>query len=157
MELHLKSSTTMKRLIYILSACFGLLLTHHANGQTAAADNKVSESITFSEPPKGLAVYGIFEGRTPCAEVVRQLKADLPPGCDHLKWQVIFFRDTVTLKPTTYILTTEMFGHRPMKGKWKIAKGTRTDPAAVVYVLDCGLPGKSIYLEKGDENVLFIL
>ena len=141
----------------ILSVCLGLLLTHRVKGQTAAADNKVSESITFSEPLKGRDIYGIFEGRTPCMEFSRQLKSGLPSDCDHLKWQVIFFRDTVTLKPTTYLLTTEMFGRRPLKGTWKIGKGTRTDPAAIVYVLDYGVPGESLYLLKGDENVLFIL
>jgi len=31
------------------------------------------------------------------------------------------------------------------------------NPAAVVYELTYDLPGKSLYLEKGDENVLFIL
>jgi hypothetical protein len=146
----------MKRLIYILSACFGLLLTHSANAQTAAADNKVSESITFNGVPKGPGVYGIFEGRTPCTGVVRQFGSEMPSGCDHLKWRIIFFRDTVTGKPTTYIMTTEMFGRRPVKGKWRIARGTRADPAAIVFALDYG-PGKSFYLEKGDENVLFIL
>ncbi|HMG10757.1 MAG TPA: hypothetical protein VK609_19730, partial [Mucilaginibacter sp.] len=61
----------MKQLIFILSACFGLSLTHSAQGQTAAIDNKISESITFKEMPKGPAVYGIFEGRTPCFEISR--------------------------------------------------------------------------------------
>ena len=147
----------MKQIIFILFACFGFLLSNNAEGQTAATDNKISESITFREMPKGRAVYGIFEGRTPCFEISRQLGANLPSDCDHLKWQVIFFRDTLTLKPTTYILTTEMFERRPLKGKWKIIKGTKADPAATEYVLQTNLPGKSIYLLKGDENVLFIL
>jgi hypothetical protein len=147
----------MKQLIFILSACLGLSLTHSAKGQTAAIDNKISESITFREMPKDAAVYGIFEGRTPCFEISRQLGTNLPPDCDHLKWQLIFFRDTLTLKPTTYILTTEMFEGRPLKGKWKITRRTKTDPTATIYVLETNLPGKSIYLLKGDENVLFIL
>jgi len=147
----------MKQIIYIMSACIGLLLTNNIKGQTAAADNKVSGSITFSEPPAGRALYGIFEGRSPCTEISRQLGSEMPPGCDHLKWQVVFFRDTVTMKPTTFILTTEMFERRPLKGKWRITRGTKTDPAAVVYALDYGPPGKTVYLLKGNENVLFIL
>jgi hypothetical protein len=87
----------MKQLIYILPASLCVLFPHRATGQTAAADNKIAESITFSDVPKDLAVYGIFEGRTPCLEISLQLGADDPPGCDHLKWQIIFFRDTVTL------------------------------------------------------------
>ena len=125
----------MKQLIFILSACAGLSLALCVKGQTAAADNKVSESITFSQKPNGPAVYGIFEGRTPCSEISRQLGAKLPADCDHLKWQIIFFRDSLTQQPTTYLLTTEMFEHKPLAGKWKITRGTRNNPAAVVYVL----------------------
>lgn len=151
----------MKKFVYILSAWLfslpGLLSTHCAKGQTAAADNKVSESITFHEMPKGLAVYGIFEGRSPCCEISRELGSDLPPDYDHLKWQIVFFRDTVTRKPTTFTLTTEMFGSRPLRGKWRIFYGSKADPGAIVYALDYGQSGKSIYLLKGDENVLFIL
>lgn len=147
----------MKQLIYVLSACFGLLLTHTAHGQTAAADNKISESITFGEVPKGLALYGVFEGRTMCPEINRQLRGNMPPGCDRLKWQIIFFRDTVTKQPTTYTLVTEMLEYRPVNGKWKIIHGTKADPAAIVYVLEYGQSGKSIHLLKGDENVLFFL
>jgi hypothetical protein len=90
-------------------------------------------------------------------ELSRQLRSGLPPDCDHLKWQVILYRDTTTLAPTTYQIKTEMFGRRPLKGNWKITRGTKTDPAAIVYALDYGVPDESLYLLKGDENVLFIL
>src|SRR5882672_1377696 len=108
----------MKRVSYILSLCFGLLATYDTKGQASATDNKVQESITFSDMPKGPAVYGIFEGRTPCCEISRQMGVDMPVGLDHLKWQLILFRDSVTLKPTTYSLLTEMFNRQPLKGKW---------------------------------------
>jgi len=153
----------MKQFIYILCCCLGLSLTQLAKGQTAAADNKVSESITFSEPPKGPSIYGIFEGRTPYFQILRQSGADspaagtLPADYDHLKWQLILYRDSVTLRPTTYTLTTELFARQPLKGTWRIIRGTRVDPSALVYALDYGQPAQSIYLLKGDENVLFIL
>lgn len=147
----------MKKIVLMLLSCFGFLLTFSAKGQTAAADNKVSESITFSQPPKGLGIYGIFEGRTPCFEINRQLGANLPADCDHLKWQVIFYRDTVTREPTNFVLTTEMFDRKPLKGKWNITKGIKNNPTAIVYALETGIPGKPLYLLKGDENVLFIL
>ena len=145
----------MKPFIFILTAF--CLFAYNASGQTTATDNKVSESVTFSAMPKDPTVYGIFEGRSPSLGVNQQLGGGLPSDYDHLKWQLILFRDTVTLKPTTYRLTTEMFDRRPLKGKWRIAKGTKTNPAATVYVLETSLPGKSICLLKGDENVLFIL
>jgi len=142
----------MKSLIYFLGV--SLLLTHRADAQTAARDNKVSESITFSEPPKGRDIYGIFEGRTP-SDISLQLGV-AQPGSDLLKWQVIFYRDTVTNNPTTYVMTVGFFNHRPLKGAWKVVHGMKGDPAAVVYALDYG-SGKVLYLLKGDENVLFIL
>ena len=144
----------MKSLVFILPVI--CLLVYNASGQTAAADNKVSESVTFSTKPTGRAVYGIFEGRTPSLEVNQQLGGGLPLDHDHLKWQLILFQDSITLKPTTYQLITEMFNHRPLKGKWRIINGTQTNPKAATYVLETNLPGKAIYLLKGDNNVLFI-
>ena len=146
----------MKQLIFILSVCLGLSLPSSARGQTAAADNNVSESITFQEMPKGLNVYGTFEGRSPCG-ISRQMGATMQGDCDHLKWQLILFRDRLTLKPATFLLTTEMFDGKPLKGKWAIIHGTKNDPKAIVFALGYGQPKQVLYLYKGDENVLFIL
>jgi hypothetical protein len=147
----------MKKLIYIFSACFGLLLADNAQGQTAASDNIISESVTFGDMPKGRGVYGIFEGRSPCEAISRQLGAKMPADVDHLKWQLILFRDSVTLKPTTFTLTTEMFGRKPLAGSWRIAHGAKNSLGASYIVLDWRKPDKPLYLLKGDENVLFIL
>lgn len=143
----------MKQIAHILSAC--LLLACSADAQTAAKDNIVQESITFSEPPGRRDIYGVFEGRTP-AGISRQL-GGIRSGSDLLKWQVIFYRDTLTGQPTVYTLTTELFDRRPLKGAWKVVRGMQGDPAAVVYALTYGAPAKVLYLLKGDENVLFIL
>ena len=145
-----------KQLIFILSACLNLALINSVMGQTAAADNKVSESVTFHEMQNGPDVYGIFEGRSPCG-ISRQMDTSMGSDCDHLKWQLILFRDTRTLKPTSFSLTTEMFGRRPLKGKWTIIRGNRNEPKAVVFALAYGEPNQVLYLYKGDENVLFIL
>lgn len=147
----------MKKHTYALFLCFCFLGIQNIQGQTAAADNKISESITFSEPPKGLAIYGVFEGRTPCVEICKQLGAELPRDCEKLKWQLILFRDSLTHQPTTYSLGTELFDRKALKGKWQMTKGTPTDPRAIIYVLNYGKQGQSIYLLKGDDNVLFIL
>lgn len=141
----------------ITIAAISCLLSHTAIAQTAAADNKVSGSVTFTKKPKSLGVYGIFEGRSPCRQISLQLGANLPADCDHLKWQLTLFRDSITFKPTTYLLTTEMFGGRPLQGVWRIVRGKMPSPTAIVYVLETGLNGKLLYLLKGDDNVLFIL
>jgi hypothetical protein len=147
----------MKQVLFIISLCFALLLTGETKAQTASSDNKISESITFHDMPKGKNVYGIFEGRSPCAQISKLLRATLPPDLDHLKWQVIFYRDSVTGKPTTFSLTTEMFDRKPLTGKWNIIHGTKNNPASVLIVLNSENPSKRINLLKGDENVLFIL
>lgn len=143
----------MKQIAYILSAC--LLLSCSADAQTAAGDNKVSESITFSDPPGGRDIYGVFEGRTP-AGISSQL-GGIRSGSDLLKWQVIFYRDSLTGQPTVYTLTAGFSDRQHLKGVWKIVRGMQGDPTAVVYALTYGEPAKVLYLLKGDENVLFIL
>jgi hypothetical protein len=141
------------------SISFGglLLLMFNAqlNAQTAAKDNIISESITFKDPPTGADIYGIFEGRTPCNPISAQLGATVDPACDHLKWQVILYHDTLTLAPTVFMLTTELFNRRPLKGKWEIAgkKNTSGTLLALYYS-----PNRDpLYLLRGDDNVLFIL
>lgn len=147
----------MKTLFYILSCCIGVLWSEAAKCQTAAADNKVQESITFHKMPNGPEVYGIFEGRTPCREISEQLGDHKPSDCERLKWQLTLYKDPATQNPTTYLLETGLFNRSPMKGKWRITRGTRAHPSAIIYVLEAARPGKQLYLFKGDENVLFIL
>jgi len=147
----------MKQAILIIFVCFGLLLTSKTEAQTASADNKISESITFHDMPKGKNVYGIFEGRSPCAQIDKLMGATLPAELDHLKWQVILYQDSVTRKSATFSLTTEMFNRRPLTGKWSIARGAKNNPAATLIVLNCERIDKKINLLKGNENVLFIL
>lgn len=147
----------MKRFAYILFLGISLITGRFIKSQTIAVDNKVSESVTFHPIPDGRNVYGIFEGRSPCAGVMQQLNPGVPSGCDHIKWRVIFFRDTITGRPTTFSLNSDIFADRhSLTGSWKIIRGTKTNNNAVVYALNYS-PGKNFYLLKGDENVLFIL
>src|ERR1700742_3933948 len=86
--------------------------------QIAAVDNRVQESVTFRRMPSGPSVYGIFEGRSPCAEMAPQFGAALPANCDHLKWQLILFQDPASRTPAGFSLTTEAFGRTPLTGSW---------------------------------------
>jgi len=145
----------MKNMVSIFLVSIGIGVCLAATAQTAAADNKVQESITFRQMPKGPDLYGIFEGRSTC-EIAKQFGATFSSPCDHLKWQLILYRDPSTQQPTTFTLSTEMFDRRPLEGKWKIVRGAKHDPSATVYELNYAA-NKSLYLLKGDENVLFIL
>ena len=133
-----------------------LMINIQLSAQTAAKDKIISESITFKDPPTGADIYGIFEGRTPCDPVSSQLGATADPDCDHLKWQVILYHDTLTLAPTVFVLTTELFDRRPLKGKWGIIKN-KENTAGTLLALYYSPNRKPLYLLKGDDNVLFIL
>jgi hypothetical protein len=146
------------KIFYTISfgAVLLLIVNTQLSAQTAAKDNIISESITFKDPPTGADIYGIFEGRTPCSPISKQLGATVAPDCDHLKWQVILYRDTLTLAPTAFTLTTELFDRRPLKGKWEIAED-KENTAGTLLVLYYSPNRKPLYLLKGDDNVLFIL
>ena len=132
-----------------------VMVNPQLGAQTAAKDNIIAESITFKDPPTGANIYGIFEGRTPCHPISKQLGATVAPDCDHLKWQVILYHDTLTFAPTTFTLTTELFDRRPLKGKWEIAD--KKNAAGTFLALYYSESRKPLYLLKGDDNVLFIL
>jgi len=158
----------MKNILIVIASIGCSLFVHVSEAQTAAADNKLSTTITFRPIPKGPTVYGIFEGRPPCPGIAKQLKLVIPPDCIKLKWDLILYRDSVMLQPTNYILTIigggdvvkvegGSYQQKRLEGKWKISKGTRLNPDAVIYQLELGKPGDYLSMVKGDENVLFIL
>ncbi|KAA2240275.1 copper resistance protein NlpE [Chitinophaga agrisoli] len=158
----------MKYLLIAFVILFCSLTTRRSKAQTAAADNKLSQTITFRPIPKGLDVAGVFQGRPPCDGVAKQLNISVPADCPKLKWDLILYQDPTTQQPTTYALTLvgggELFKQpdggayrqQSLKGKWIITKGARSDANAVVYRLALNT-GAHLYLLKGDDNVLFVL
>lgn len=105
------------------------------------------------------ALQVVFEGRTPCQELL----ADHPgieasPSCFKKKWAITLYRDAVTRKPTTYSLRKIVDNApRNITGKWVLLKGIPSHPEAVIYQLDPDQPDKTISLLAGDRNVLFFL
>lgn len=158
----------MKHTLIIIATGFCCLSANLSTAQTAAADNKLSQTVTFRPIPKGPAVLGVFEGRPPCHEVAKQLKVSIPADCQKLKWDLVLYRDPQTLQPTTYTLSLVGGGdvvkladggsyqEKLLRGKWTITRGIKSNPAAEVYGLETS-PGAYMYLLKGNENVLFVL
>jgi len=108
--------------------------------------------------PTGLKGDSIrFAGKTPCKELAGTLKISKTIDCFKLKWYLILKQDPEKNYPTTYELRRT--GHREsvIKGKWIVSKGTKTNTEAIVYQLDPDHPDESIFLLKGDDNVLFFL
>ena len=158
----------MKHILIVSVMAFLSLFVNLSEAQTAAADNKPSQTITFHPIPKEPSVFGVFEGRFPCFDVARQLKISIDADCVKLKCDLILYQDSVTFHPTNFALTFVGAGDvvkqeggsyrlKRLEGKWAIAKGIKSNPDAVVVQLDFGKLGAYLYLMKADENVLFIL
>ncbi|MDQ3683595.1 MAG: hypothetical protein M3352_11090 [Bacteroidota bacterium] len=102
-------------------------------------------------------IVGVFDGRTPCKDLAKQLKEKLTTECIKIKWRLILYKDSITGNPDTYELLG--FVHKkdnPRIGKWHIIKGTRLNSEAIVYQLDQA--GKeTLFLQKVDDNILFFL
>ena len=154
-------------LVVIVIACLSLLV-NGSKAQTAAVDNKLSQTITYHPIPKGPSVFGIFEGRPPCRQIATQLKISTDDDCVKLKCDLILYRDPVSFQPTTYTLSIVGGGdvvkqeggsyrRKVLEGEWALVKGMKSNPAAEVYQLALGEQGDYFYLLKGDENVLFVL
>lgn len=147
---------------------FFLLLAQLSMAQTAAADNRPSDAITFQPIPKGPDIYGFFEGRIPCAGVVPQLQLVTDKECEKLKCRIELHRDPATSKPTTFKLRIVGAGEVQyqdgdsyrllnMEGTWHVESGMPGDASAELYVLEPATVKTKLYLWKGDDNVLFVL
>lgn len=104
-----------------------------------------------------------FSGRSPCREIAKEMNHAAGPDCLKLKWSIDLSRDPQTLAPTTYRLRGTLYRHeargteRIREGKWKVIKGTKWDPNAIVYRLDAFETDGPIFLLKADRNILFFL
>lgn len=109
------------------------------------------------------AVETSFSGRSPCREIAKELHRSVGSDCVKLKWSVSFYRDPKTLAPTTYRLRGTLYRNeienieRIREGKWRVIRGTKTDPNAIVYQLDAFGSDGPILLLKADRDVLFFL
>ena len=113
--------------------------------------------------------FGVFVGTSLCAEVARPLLG-IPRDaqCDRTKWSLALHVDALTRKPTTYKLSSEygyhvdnrtllMKGSNVREGRWKIAKGVKADPNAIVYQLDTDDAGLTISFQLLDANLIHLL
>ncbi len=158
----------MKYYSVLLATSFCLLLVNSAKVQTAAVDNKLSQTITLRPIPKGPSVLGTFQGRPLCLGLVTQLGIETDADCTKLKWSLSLYQDPATLQPTRYTLSIvgggdvvqqegSAYRQKVLEGQWTIVKGIKSNHNAEVYQLELGKQGAYLYLLKGDDNVLFIL
>lgn len=144
----------MKTLLFI---AVNLIMLQNAVAQSASPVNIPSKTTTRQPIAEGANVWGVFHGRVPCQTMAPVMHISVEPNCEKLKWGFTFFQDPQSKKPTNYEWDGSLFRDKPRTGKWALIRGTADDPEATVIQLDPDQPEKSVFLLKGDENVLFIL
>jgi len=94
-----------------------------------------------------------FEGRTPCQELSRLLGLNKGEACNKMKWHIIFYTDAVTGEPSYFLKGGIGYRKETMeKGKWQIIKGKN---GRIIYRVKPDNEAYSLYLLKGDDNILF--
>jgi hypothetical protein len=131
-----------------------------------AVEKRVDAGVAAADPgdpPRttsratGPTVFGIFDGRTPCQGIARELGAAPRPGCWKAKWRLTLFHDPKTHEPSTYRLEGSLYRSQPREGSWRITRGIPGLPGAQVYELAPANGESQASLLKGDERVLFFL
>jgi hypothetical protein len=98
----------------------------------------------------------VFSGRTPCLDR-NKFRLPISSQCLKIKWKIILSRDVQTGEPTTFALDSTFNRDGTIEGHWKIVKGMKNNPAAIIYQLDFEKLGETLSFLVGDENVLFFL
>jgi hypothetical protein len=146
----------MKYLISLFLIIFCFFLTE-AFAQRIISPNLPSKSFSTTPLATGPSVYGVFEGKSPCQSIARQLNIEVGAECIKLKWGLTLYQDSISHKPTNFKLDGTFFRKKDREGRWHIVHGTTTDSKAIIFQLNLGDPNGFLYLLKGDDNVLFIL
>lgn len=109
----------------------------------------------FCQPVKKINVLvGVFDGRTPCQELAKQLDEKTTPECIKIKWRLTLYKDSITGDPTTYELIGFAYKKgNPRTGNWHIIKENAN---TTIYQLDQSGKKSLLFLKAGD-NVLFFL
>ncbi|HET9905072.1 MAG TPA: hypothetical protein VFQ23_00480 [Anaerolineales bacterium] len=105
--------------------------------------------------PAGSSIFAIFDGRTPCDEVVLEFtNTESFPGCLKIKWRLTLYQDSASGEPTRYLfMSTSQF----REGSWRIISGTDVDPNTVIYELQPVDTKESFYFQKVDKNHLYLM
>lgn len=124
----------------------------------------VISADTFPEPavrpplppvPIGSSVFGVFDGRTPCHDLIVEFMQTTPfPGCLKIKLRLTLYQDSVTNAPGGFLLIgTSTY----REGMWGILLGMDNTPDTVIYQLYADDGQRPVSLLRVDENHLFLL
>ncbi|MFD2519273.1 hypothetical protein [Emticicia soli] len=133
-----------------------LMVFCEVRAQENGAENAPYVTTSSKPIPAGKNVYGIFEGRCACQELAQVLKKEVSPDCFKTKWGLVLYQNPDTQATTNYVLEGSFYRQAIRKGTWTISQGSQTDAEAVVFELQADNQ-QTIFLLKGDDNVLFFL
>lgn len=120
----------------------------------ASRDDTPPPDLSYRLAPlaTGSEVFGVFEGRTPSAEIARVLGVRLPPGSFKAKWRVTLFRDPATGEPTRYRVEGSLYRDATREGMWSIERGPAT-----IYRLGAAGEAGDLRMLVGDDRVVFLV
>jgi hypothetical protein len=127
------------------------------HGDRDLAMSAPSMSYKISSLSTGATVFAVFEGRTPCLDISRELKIAQSAACIKAKWRMTLYRNPETQAPTTYKVEGSLFREGAREGTWSMTRGAATDEDATVYQLHPTPTQPALLLWKADDNVLFFL
>ena len=97
----------------------------------------------------------VFEGRTPCQELSTLLALNKSDACNKMKWYILFYTDSLSGKPSYYLKGGIGYRKETMeRGNWEIITGIN---GRIIYKLNPDDRAYSLYLLKGDDNILFFI
>ncbi|HUR10223.1 MAG TPA: hypothetical protein VM012_02570 [Flavitalea sp.] len=129
-----------------------VMVAGYLQAQLLSRENLPRPSTSQHRVAEGPGVYGVFEGRFPCQELARQWNHTVSQDCYKSKWRLTLYQDSLTKKPSRYVLEGSFYRDKPREGNWSIVPGSKIYYAAQIFKLD-----EAIFFLKGDENVLFVL
>ena len=142
------------------NAAWSYTLNRTDNRPPFALDGSAGSAPEATRPPiptipPGSSILGVFEGRSPCHEIVFEMLKVAPfPNCLKTKLRVILYQDKTTSAPSSYML---MGTSTIREGTWGILQGTPNDPDDIVYQLKLEDAQEPVSFLKSDENHLFLL
>jgi hypothetical protein len=124
------------------------------NRKTPTRQKAVLPNLAAATLSKATPYVAVYDGRTPCSELAEEYAIPVSDECIKLKWRFTLYRDSVTLKPTTYTAIRIFRRAEPITGKWSIEQ---KGDATIYQLHPDDKKDEALQFLVGDDNVLFFL
>ena len=139
-------------LLHLLDGEKNLLVGTGGFSYTLNAEEPLdTDQVSITSKQAVLKDSMVFQGRTPCGEFsINRASAN----CIKMKWLLVFYADSRTHEPTTYLLNRSHLiplEYPGTTGTWEIITGK---DGRIIYELKSDNESTPTYLLKLDENIL---